>query len=83
VDSAASVRVPRHGRLIAVIEDTMLARKTLECAKLPARAPSLVPAAAGAQGLGLDEDDWFFDQSPARDEIEPLASSSERLASPL
>ncbi|MBW2400312.1 MAG: hypothetical protein JRG80_13700 [Deltaproteobacteria bacterium] len=32
-------------RLIAVIEDLIVARKILEWLKLPARAPPLVPAA--------------------------------------
>ena len=43
----------------------MVARKILECLKLPARAPPLVSAAADAPDLGPDVDDCFFDQSPA------------------
>ena len=54
-------------RLIAAIEDPRVARKILECLKLPARAPPLASAAADTPDLGPDEDDWFFDQSPAYD----------------
>ena len=42
-----ALRCPRCGstmRLIAAIEHPMVARKILECPKLPARAPPLVPA---------------------------------------
>jgi hypothetical protein len=55
-------------RLIAEIEDPTVARKILECLKLPARAPPLEPAAAGIRDLEQAEDDWLFDQSPADDE---------------
>ena len=52
-------------RLIAAIEDPSVARKILECLKLPARAPPLEPAMADTEDLGQTEDDWLFDQSPA------------------
>jgi len=76
-----ALQCPRCGstlRLIAAIEDPTVARRILECLKLPARAPPLEPAAAGTPDveLGLDEDSWFFDQSPAHDETEPLVSGS-------
>ena len=74
-----ALRCPRCGstmRLIAAIEDPMVARKILECLKLPARAPPLVPAADGAPDVAPDEDAGFFDQSPAHDEPEPLVSGS-------
>jgi len=74
-----ALRCPRCGstlRLIAAIEDPMVARRILECLKLPARAPPLAPAAADAPDLGLGEDDWLFDQSPAHDEPEALISDS-------
>jgi hypothetical protein len=61
VFEADALRCPRCGsemRLIAAIEDPMVAREILECLDLPARAPPLVP------DVGQDEDDWFFDQSP-------------------
>ena len=54
-------------RLIAAIEDPRVARKILECLKLPARAPPLASAAVHTPDLGPGEDDWFFDQSPAYD----------------
>ncbi len=76
-----ALQCPRCGstlRLIAVIEDPMVARRILECLKLPARAPPLAPAAADAPDLelGLGEDDWLFDQSPAHDEPDFLISGS-------
>ncbi len=74
-----ALRCPRCGstmRLIAAIEDPSVARKILECLKLPARAPPLVSAAADALDLGPDDNDWFFDQSPAHDEPEALISDS-------
>ncbi len=74
-----ALRCPRCGsslRLIAAIEDSTVARKILECLGLPARAPPLVPAAAEAPDLGPDEDGWFFDQSPAQDDPDPLVSAS-------
>ena len=53
-----------------------MARKILECLNLPARSPPLVPAEADALDLGPDDNDWFFDQSPAHDEPEALISDS-------
>jgi hypothetical protein len=63
-------------RLIAAIEDPTLARKILECLKLPARSPPLVPAEADALDLGPDDNDWFLDQSLAHDEPGTLVSGS-------
>ena len=63
-------------RLIAAIEDPMVARKILECLKLPARSPPLAPAEANALDLGPDDNEWFVDQSPAHDEPEALVSDS-------
>ncbi len=74
-----ALRCPRCGstmRLIAAIEDPRVARKILECLNLPARSPPLVPAEADALDLGPDDNDWFFDQSPAHDEPEALISDS-------
>jgi hypothetical protein len=62
-----ALRCPRCGstmRLIAAIEDPDIARKILECMKLPARAPPLEPAAADTPDPEKAEDDWHFDQSP-------------------
>ena len=63
-------------RLIAAIQDTMVAQKILECLKLPARSPPLAPAEADAPDWGSDDNDWFFDQSPAHDEPEAPVSDS-------
>jgi hypothetical protein len=74
-----ALRCPRCGttmRLIAAIEDPMVARKILECLKLPARSPPLVPAETEALDLGTDDNSWFFDQSLARDESEAPISDS-------
>jgi hypothetical protein len=49
-----ALRCPRCGatlRLIAAVEGPTVARRILECLKLPARAPPLKPAAADAQDL--------------------------------
>ena len=74
-----ALRCPRCGstiRLIAAIEDPMVARKILECLKLPARSPPLAPAEADIPDWGPDDNDSFFDQSPAYDESEALVSDS-------
>ena len=66
-----ALRCPRCGssmRLIAAIEDPTVARKILECLKLPARAPPLEPAAADPPDVGQAHDDWLFDPSPVHDE---------------
>jgi hypothetical protein len=66
-----ALRCPRCGstlRLVAAIEDPTVARKILECLKLPARAPPLEPAAGDASDLGHAGDDWLVDQSPIHDE---------------
>jgi hypothetical protein len=63
-------------RLIAAIEDPAVAQKILECLKLPARSPPLLPAEANAPDLGPDDNNAFFDQSPAHEEPEVLLSDS-------
>ena len=66
-----ALRCPRCGstlRLIAAIEDPDIARKILECLKLPARAPPLEPATADTLDPGQADDDWLFDPSPTHHE---------------
>jgi hypothetical protein len=65
-----ALRCPRCGsrlRLIAAIEDPAVARKILECLKLPARAPPLEPASRAAispEVIAPDPHaDWEFNQS--------------------
>jgi hypothetical protein len=73
-----ALRCPRCGstlRLIAAIEDPIVARRILECIKLPARAPPLEPAsraAIPAESIDPDRDaGWHFDQSrPAEEDSE-------------
>jgi hypothetical protein len=73
-----ALRCPRCGstlRLIAAIEDPVVARRILECMKLPARAPPLEPAsraAIPAESIDPDRDaGWHFDQSrPAEEDSE-------------
>jgi hypothetical protein len=62
-----ALRCPRCGstlRVIAAIEDPAVARKILECLRLPARAPPLAAAAADTQDLAHAGDEWSFDQTP-------------------
>ena len=68
VDALQRPRCASTMRLIAAIEDPWVAQKILDCLKLPARAPPLASATADCPDLGPDEDDWFFDQSPAYDQ---------------
>jgi hypothetical protein len=66
-----ALRCPRCGstlRLIAAIEDSTVARRILECLKLPARAPPLEPTSADGLHAEPPGDDDFFDQSPIHDE---------------
>ncbi len=66
-----ALRCPRCGstmRLIAAIEDPMVARRILECLKLPARAPPPEPAAADIPDEEQAEHDWLSNQSPVHDE---------------
>jgi hypothetical protein len=66
-----ALRCPRCGstmRIIAAIEDPDIARKILECLKLPARAPPLGPATADTPDPGQADDDWLFDPSPTHHE---------------
>jgi hypothetical protein len=55
-------------RLIAAIEDPQIARRILECLKLPARAPPLGDAIGVPEDPACPEDDWFYDPSPTFDE---------------
>jgi len=72
-----ALRCPRCGstlRLIAAIEDPAVARKILECMKLPARSPPLEPASGIAllpEPAAPDrEAGWEFDQGPVHQEPE-------------
>jgi hypothetical protein len=70
-----ALRCPRCGagmRLVAAIEDPAVARKILECLKLPARAPPLSPAPDApvwheSEAWG-DDAAWAFDQAPPDDD---------------
>ncbi len=69
-----ALRCPRCGatlRLIAAIEDPVIARRILECLDLPARAPPITPATSSdvspARRSEIDER-WDFDQTPPGDE---------------
>jgi hypothetical protein len=65
------LRCPRCGsrlRLIAATLDSTVARRILECLKLPARAPPLEPTTADGLHAEPPGDDDFFDQSPIHDE---------------
>ncbi len=73
-DALCCPRCASTMRLIAVIEDRVVALKILECLKLPARAPPLLPAVAGSPGHEPEDDDWFFDQSPTHGEGESFDS---------
>jgi hypothetical protein len=55
-------------RLVAAIEDPLVARRILECLGLPARAPPVCPASEEARGQEPYEDDWHFDPSPAHED---------------
>jgi hypothetical protein len=66
-----ALRCPRCGqamRLIAAIEDPDVARRILECLKLPARAPPLADATAEPEESVQLAEDWDFDQSLISDE---------------
>ena len=66
-----ALHCPRCGsslRLVAAIEDPIVARQILECLALPARAPPLGPATAERLGWGSAEEDRSFDGSPPDDE---------------
>jgi hypothetical protein len=72
-----ALRCPRCGstlRLIAAIEDPAVARKILECLKLPARAPPLAPAPRIddlPEPTAPDEPaSWDLDQSPRFEHFE-------------
>jgi hypothetical protein len=65
------LRCPRCGstlRLIAAIEGPAVARKILECLRLPARAPPLEPAALDDGGPQAEEAAFEFDQTPMYEE---------------
>jgi len=69
-----ALRCPHCGstlRLIAAIEDPAVARKILECLKLPARAPPLEPASGVDEPAACQlEIAWEFDQTPTYEESE-------------
>jgi len=65
-----ALRCPRCGstmRLIAAIEDPDVARRILECMRLPARAPPLGEATDQRDEPPSLNDDWHFDQSAGCD----------------
>jgi hypothetical protein len=67
IDALRCPRCDSTLRLIAAIEDPAVARKILECLKLPARSPPVEPASWAAippepVAPGRDAD-WEFDQS--------------------
>jgi hypothetical protein len=53
---------------IAAIEDPAVARRILECLKLPARAPPLGRVTAKPEEPERSAGDWFFDQAPTHEE---------------
>jgi hypothetical protein len=55
-------------RLVAAIEDPDVARRILECLRLPARAPPLEAVTGRPGERSRLEDDSFFDQSAGCDE---------------
>ena len=73
IDALRCPRCDSTLRLIAAIEDPAVARRILECLKLPARSPPVKPASWAAiprKPVAPDPDaDWEFDQSrPARED---------------
>jgi len=73
VDALCCPRCGSTLRLIAAIEDPAVARRILECLKLPARSPPIEPAswvAIPPRPAASERDaDWQFDQSrPARED---------------
>jgi hypothetical protein len=73
IDALRCPRCDSTLRLIAAIEDPAVARRILECLKLPARSPPVEPtswAAIPPKPVAPDRDaDWEFDQSrPARED---------------
>jgi len=70
-----ALRCPQCGstlRLIAAIEDPNVARRILECLKLPARAPPLepVPGIDDSADAAQQESAWDFDQTPPYEDPE-------------
>ena len=73
IDALRCPRCDSTLRLIAAVEDPAVARRILECLKLPARAPPVEPASWAAippEPVAPDRDaDWGFDQRrPARED---------------
>jgi hypothetical protein len=73
IDALRCPRCDSTLRLIAAIEDPAVARRILECLKLPARSPPVEPASWAAippELIAPDRDaDWGFDQRrPARED---------------
>ena len=80
-----ALRCPRCGarmRLLAAIEDPVVARKILECLDLPARAPPLDTATNPPTRGETDSRDaahaWDFDQTPPDEDGPPYARLSPR-----
>jgi len=82
IDALRCPRCDSTLRLIAAIEDPAVARRILECLKLPARAPPVEPASWAAippkpVAPGRDAG-WEFDQSrPTRDNSEPMKTPTD------
>ena len=73
IDALRCPRCDSTLRLIAAVEDPAVARRILECLKLPARSPPVEPAswvAIPPEPVASNQDaDWEFDQSrPARED---------------
>jgi hypothetical protein len=77
IDALRCPRCDSTLRLIAAIEDPAVARKILECLKLPARSPPVEPASWAAiprERVAPDRDaDWGFDQSRPTQEDSDLS----------
>jgi hypothetical protein len=66
-----ALRCPRCGQamcLIAAIEDPDVARRILECLKIPARARRLPDATAEPEEPAQPAEEWDFDQALLSDE---------------
>lgn len=55
-------------RVVAAIEDPLVARKILGCLGLPARAPPVAPASEETLASDPHDDGWHLDQSPVYDD---------------
>ena len=68
IDALRCPRCDSTMRLVAAIEDPDVARRILECLKLPVRAPPLRECTGREDDPPGPEDDWHFDQSTSYDE---------------